>query len=36
MGKYVPAEPTIEGIRQGRDELLEKAIGIIRGGKSLF
>jgi len=32
----VPAEPTIEGIRQGRDELLEKAIGIIHGGKSLL
>ena len=29
----VPVQPTMEGIRQGRDELLEKAIEIIQGGK---
>ncbi|MEM1325693.1 MAG: S41 family peptidase [Bacteroidota bacterium] len=27
----VPMTPTIEGIRAGRDELLEKAVGLIRG-----
>ena len=28
----VPAERTIQGIREGRDEFLEKAIEVIRGG----
>lgn len=28
----VPAEPTIEGLRAGRDELLERAIELIEGG----
>lgn len=27
----VPIKPTIKGIKEGRDELLEKAIAIIEG-----
>jgi len=26
----VPASRTLEGVRQGRDEILEKAMGVVR------
>jgi C-terminal processing protease CtpA/Prc len=29
----IEVKPTIKGFRQGRDELLERAIKIINGGK---